>query len=262
MTRFYAGIDLGSISTDVVVVDDSGAVKGFAIELTGAESQKSAGRAMEGALAKAGVSREKITLVAATGYGRERAEADMKITEITCHGRGAYETFKQARTVIDIGGQDTKAIRLDGRGKVENFAMNDKCAAGTGRFLEVMARAMEIEVGEMGRLDRDSVKQLRVSSVCTVFAESEIVGLLARGEKREDVIRAVHNSVAERIFGLASRVGLEAPLVLTGGVAKNQGMRRALEEKTGMVILVPEEPQIIGALGAALIARERDRETA
>jgi predicted CoA-substrate-specific enzyme activase len=206
--------------------------------------------------------RDQVLKTVATGYGRERADADYKVTEITCHGRGAHQVFPQAQTVIDIGGQDSKAIRLDSDGRVVNFAMNDKCAAGTGRFLEVMARAMEIEVSQMGELDRSAAleksrKRLHVSSVCTVFAESEIVGLLARGEKREDVIHAVHNSVAERVFGLVSRVGVAPPIALTGGVAKNRGMQRALEEKIGLSILVPEEPQIMGAFGAALIAKER-----
>jgi (R)-2-hydroxyacyl-CoA dehydratese activating ATPase len=258
MGGYFAGVDIGSISTDVVIVDDSGKIMGYAIEATGAEGKKAMERAFREALEKARVQHGQIAKVVATGYGRERADADFKVTEITCHGRGAFQVFPSARTVIDIGGQDSKAISLDERGRVLNFVMNDKCAAGTGRFLEVMARAMEIEVSEMGELDLLSRKPLAVSSVCTVFAESEIVGLLARGEKREDVIHAVHNSVTERIFGLASRVGLRPELALTGGVAKNRGIKRALEEKTGINILVPEEPQIIGAFGAALIAIEKE----
>jgi len=259
MTKYFAGIDIGSISTEVVVVDDAGKILGYGIELTGAESAKAVDRAMSQALAQAELKRDQFKRLAATGYGRERAEADYKITEITCHAQGAFTIFPEARTVIDIGGQDSKAIRLDERGKVSNFAMNDKCAAGTGRFLEVMARAMEIEVSRMGELDGKSRNHLHVSSVCTVFAESEVVGLLARGEKREDIIHALHNSVAERIFGLAHRVGIAPRLVLTGGVAKNQGMKRALEEKTGMSILIPEEPQTVGAFGAALLARAREQ---
>ena len=258
MTNYFAGIDIGSISTEVVVIDDRGQILGYDIEMTGAESKKALDRAMLQALAQAGLERGQITKTAATGYGRERAGADYQITEITCHGRGAFAVFPEARTVIDIGGQDSKAISLDERGRVQNFAMNDKCAAGTGRFLEVMARALEIEVSRMGELDGQSRNQLHVSSVCTVFAESEVVGLLARGEKREDIIHGLHNSVAERVFGLAHRVGIQPRLVLTGGVAKNQGMRRALEEKIGMSILIPDEPQIMGAFGAALLARERE----
>jgi len=258
MSSYFAGVDIGSISTEVVVVDESGKILGYAIELTGAEGKKAMERAFRQALEKTGLERKQISRVVATGYGRERAEADHRITEITCHGRGAFSVFPSARTVIDIGGQDSKAISIDDQGRVLNFVMNDKCAAGTGRFLEVMARAMEIEVSEMGELDRRSDKQLAVSSVCTVFAESEIVGLLSRGEKRENVIHAVHNSVTERIFGLASRVGIIPELALTGGVAKNRGIRRALEKKAKTKILVPEEPQIIGAFGAALIAIEKE----
>ena len=257
MTKYFAGIDIGSITTEVVIVDDDGKIKGYAIELTGAESKKAMEKAFAQALEKAGLLKENVRKVVATGYGRERANADLKITEITCHARGVSEIYKDARTVIDIGGQDSKAIRLDDKSRVINFQMNDKCAAGTGRFLEVMARALEVEVSEMGALERKSQKQLLVSSVCTVFTESEIVGLLARGEKREDIIRAVHNSVAERIYGLVSRVGIEPAIVASGGVAKNSGVIRALEEKIGMKLLVPDEPQIMGAYGAALIAREK-----
>jgi len=259
MKNYFAGIDIGSISTEVVIVDQGGKIRGYAIELTGAESRKAVERAFTRALAQAKIKREDLLKVVSTGYGRERAQADWKITEITCHGRGVYEIFKNARTIIDIGGQDSKAIRLDETGRVINFQMNDKCAAGTGRFLEVMARALEVEVSEMGELEKKSQKQLQVSSVCTVFAESEIVGLLARGEKREDIIRAVHNSVAEKIYGLASRVGIEPEPALSGGVAKNSGIARALEDKIGMKLLVPEEPQIMGAYGAALIAREKSQ---
>ncbi len=257
MIKYYAGIDIGSISTEVVIVDADGKIAGYAIELSGAESAKALERALVRALEQAGLKREDLLAKVATGYGRERAEAEYKVTEITCHARGVAQLYREARTVIDIGGQDSKAIRLDLNGKVANFQMNDKCAAGTGRFLEVMARALEVEVGEMGALEKKSRKQLRVSSVCTVFTESEIVGLLARGEQREDIIKAVHDSVAERVYGLVSRIGIEPEIALTGGVAKNGGVVRALAEKFGRELLVPEEPQIMGAYGAALIAAER-----
>ncbi len=257
MPQYYAGVDIGSISTEVVLIDEKAEVISYAIELSGADSKKALARALESALSQAGIKREQIEKMVATGYGRERAGADEVITEITCHARGAFHLFPSARTIIDIGGQDSKAIRIDEQGKVINFQMNDKCAAGTGRFLEVMARALEVEVSEMGELEKKSSKDLRVSSVCTVFAESEVVGLLARGEKREDIIKAVHNSVVERIFGLASRVGIEPDVVVSGGVAKNQGVIRALKDKLGFEPLVPDEPQIIGALGAALLAKER-----
>jgi len=255
--RYFAGVDIGSISTEVVIIDEQGEIKGYGIELSGAESKKAEERAFKSALKSAGLARKDMVQVVATGYGRERASADFKITEITCHAKGAHLLYPSVRTIIDIGGQDSKAIRIDEQGKVIHFQMNDKCAAGTGRFLEVMARALEVEVSELGALEKKSKKDLKVSSVCTVFAESEVVGLLAKGEKREDIIRALHSSVAERIFGLASRVGIEPEIALTGGVAKNQGMIRALEEKVGRKILIPIEPQIIGAFGAGLLAKEK-----
>ena len=256
MKKYFAGIDIGSISTEVVIVDDRGKIQGYAIELSGADSRKAQDRAFAEALKQAGLKQTDLQKIIATGYGRERANADSNVTEITCHSRGVFEIFPQVRIIIDIGGQDSKAIRVDEKGKVINFQMNDKCAAGTGRFLEVMARALEVEVSEMGEMEKASKKKLQVSSVCTVFTESEIVGLLARGEKREDIIRAVHNSVAERVFGLVSRVGIEPEIALSGGVAKNSGVARALSEKLNRQILLPEEPQIMGAFGAALIAME------
>ena len=256
MEKLYAGVDIGSISTEVVLIDREKNLRGYAIELTGAETGKALERAMESALAQAGAKREQIQRIVATGYGRERANADGQITEITCQAKGAFHLFPRARTIIDIGGQDSKAIRIDAQGRVLAFQMNDKCAAGTGRFLEVMARALEVEVSEMGELEKKSQRKLQVSSVCTVFAESEVVGLLARGEKREDIIRALHNSVAERVLGLVSRVGAEPEIVISGGVAKNSGVVRALSERLGRKLLVPEESQIVGALGAALFALE------
>jgi len=160
------------------------------------------------------------------------------------------------RTVIDIGGQDSKAIKVGKNGRVVEFAMNDRCAAGTGRFLEVMAKALEVRLEDLGELSLKSRKKARISSICTVFAESEVISRISEGTPKVDIIAGIHEAIANRIFGMASRVRIEKDLVLTGGVAKNRGVVKALEEKVGFKILVPKEPQIVGALGAAVIARE------
>jgi predicted CoA-substrate-specific enzyme activase len=247
--KFFAGM----------IVDESGKPAAQSVVATGAESLRAIEAALAQALNQARIQRDRLAYIISTGYGRERVEfGDGRITEITAHGRGALSLFPGTRTVIDIGGQDSKVIRLDEAGRVINFQMNDKCAAGTGRFLEVMARALEVDVAQMGELSLNSRNPLRVSSVCTVFAESEVVGLIARGEKREDILRAIHAAVADRTQGLAGRVGLKPEVTLSGGVAKNKGVVRALEERLGFKVNIPQEPQTTGALGAALIARDRE----
>ncbi len=253
----YAGIDIGSLSTDVVLLGPAGDPAGTAVVPTGASSRKACAEALSRALSMAGATIGEIAYTVSTGYGRELVpNADLKVTEITCHARGARHLFPEARTVLDIGGQDSKVIRLSEDGKVSDFAMNDRCAAGTGRFLEVMARALEMDLEEMGPRSLGSRRTLLVSSMCTVFAESEVVSLIAAGEAPEDIARGIHLAIAERICALAERVGVVSPAVLTGGVAKNPGARRALEERLGVPLLAPEDPQLTGALGAALIARE------
>ncbi|MBI5420458.1 MAG: 2-hydroxyglutaryl-CoA dehydratase [Deltaproteobacteria bacterium] len=256
----YAGIDVGSLSTDAVLLDAKGKVAGYAIVATGASTRKASEEAMSLALSRARGAATDIAITVATGYGREMVPfADMKVTEITCHARGARHLFPGAATVLDIGGQDSKVIRLTRDGKVADFAMNDKCAAGTGRFLEVMARTLEMDLEEMGPRSLASRKALSVSSMCTVFAESEVVSLIASGASPEDIAWGIHLAIANRIAALAERVGCADPAVMTGGVAKNPAARKALEERFGIPLLVPEEPQLAGALGAALIARERSR---
>jgi predicted CoA-substrate-specific enzyme activase len=178
------------------------------------------------------------------------------ITEITCHARGAFFVHPETRTVIDIGGQDSKVIRLDGQGRNVDFQMNDKCAAGTGRFLEVMAHALEVNLEDLGGLSLSAQRTIQISSMCTVFAESEVVSLIAENQPKEVIIRGLHDAIADRILGLVRRVGVEEKVTLTGGVAKNEGVVRALEERLAVRLFVPPEPQIIGALGAALLARE------
>jgi len=255
---WFAGVDVGSISAESVIVDEEGRVVGQAIGATGADSAAAAGRTFAEALEQAGLEPSQIGRVVSTGYGRERVSfAHDKITEITCHGRGALHLFPEARTVIDIGGQDSKAIRVDERGRVMSFQMNDKCAAGTGRFLEVMARALEVDLIEMGPLALESKNRVSVSSVCTVFAESEVVGLIHQGVDKRDIIRGIHAAIADRTRSLVGRVGITPELVMSGGVAKNPGVVAELEERIGCRLRLPPEPQIVGALGAAVIAAER-----
>lgn len=256
----YAGIDVGSLSTDVVLLDAAGAVLGSAITATGASTRKAAREAMEAALSAAGGRADDIVCTVATGYGRGMIEtADLRVTEITCHARGARHLFPGALTVLDIGGQDSKVIRLSHEGKVADFAMNDKCAAGTGRFLEVMARTLEMDLEQMGGRSLLASRSLPVSSTCTVFAETEVVSLIASGAAPDDIAWGVHLAISDRIAALAERIGVVPPAVMTGGVAKNPAARKALEDRFGLRFLVPEEPQLAGALGAALIALERSR---
>lgn len=251
-----AGIDVGSLSAEVVILKDDRIVN-YVILPTGSNSKAAAERAMEAALGAAGLRREELACIVATGYGRVNIPfAHKKITEITCHGRGAFFLDPSARTVIDIGGQDSKAIRLNEAGKVLDFAMNDKCAAGTGRFLEVMAQALEVPLDELAALSGRAARAVSISSMCTVFAESEVVSLIAQGLPREEIARGLHEAVAERTAGLVYRIGMEEAVLMTGGVAKNAAVVRALEAKLKTKILIPPEPQITGALGAALLARD------
>lgn len=252
----FAGIDIGSLTAEAVIVDQ-GEIIQYTICATGSNSRKAAEKAMKVALQEAGLVSSDIEYLVATGYGRVSIEfADKCVTEITCHGRGAYFWNSEVRTVIDIGGQDSKVIRLNDAGRVVDFAMNDKCAAGTGRFLEVMAHALEVELAGLSELSDKAKNAVSISSMCTVFAESEVVSLIARGLPREDIARGLHQSIAERTAGLVKRVGLEESVMMTGGVACNSAVVRALNEKLNTTIIIPPEPQIAGALGAALLAEE------
>lgn len=254
-----AGIDIGSLSTDAVVLSGE-RILGYAIVPTLSSSELAAQSAYDTALQAAGLARDEVTAVVATGYGRGSIDfADRAITEITCHAVGARRLFAGARTVIDVGGQDSKVIRLGADGRVEDFSMNDKCAAGTGRFLEVMARSLDTQLESLGSLSERSTREIRISSTCTVFAESEVVALVAKGAAKEDIIRGLHRSVAQRIYAMVTRLRAGPPFVMTGGVAKNRGVVLAIEECLGHALLVPEEPQIVGALGAAIIAGRGDK---
>jgi predicted CoA-substrate-specific enzyme activase len=255
---FVAGIDIGSLTAKAVILDDESRVMGQALTPTGAFSQKAGESAFKMALAKAELNASDISYVLATGYGRKNIPfAHAEMTEISCHAKGAHRLFPEARTIIDIGGQDSKAIALNESGMPVNFIMNDKCAAGCGRFLEVMARALETNVEKMGELSLRSTKNIQISSMCTVFAESEVVSAVANKCDRNDIINGIHHAIAKRISIMVDHVGLVERVVMSGGVAKNIGVVRALESVLGTTLLIPEEPQLVGALGAALIALEK-----
>ena len=255
--KFFAGIDIGSLTCDAVIIDDSGKVTAYEVAPTGARSRAAGEKALAAALAQVGIAKGDVAGLVATGYGRELVDGRTRaVSEITCHARGALRLFPGTRLVLDVGGQDSKAIRIAPDGRVRDFAMNDKCAAGTGRFFEVMARALEIDLDELGPRALQSLKTLNLSSVCTVFAESEVVGMVARGETVEDIAAALCAVAAEKVVALAHRVGIESPVTVTGGVPKNIGFLRALESQLGLKVNLPEEPQIVGALGAALIGAE------
>jgi (R)-2-hydroxyacyl-CoA dehydratese activating ATPase len=252
---YYAGIDIGSLSTETVILDEAGRVVSYDISATGANSRLSGEQSFARALERGEVSAEGIRFVVATGYGRISLPIATKtVTEITCHARGARHLFPKTRTILDIGGQDSKVIRLAEDGKVADFAMNDKCAAGTGRFLEVMARALEVDLDEMGPLSLRSTELIPISSMCTVFAESEVISLVAQSKPREDILNSIHHSICTRIVAMLDRIGLEPELTMTGGVAKNLGVVEHIRSQAEMEPNVPQEPQIVGALGAALIA--------
>ncbi len=256
--KFFAGLDVGSLSTDAVIVDPDGQVASYCIIETGANSSQAAAAALEQCLTEAGLAREALACLVATGYGRVSVDfADYKVTEISCHASGARALFPQVGTVIDVGGQDSKVIRVDGQGKVVDFTMNDKCAAGTGRFLEVMAAKLGLSLDQLGPLSTAAQREEKISSVCTVFAESEVVSLVAQDKDRAEIVRGLHRAIAQRVGAMASAVGVVPQVVMSGGVAKNQGVVELLSQKLAQPVLVPPEPQIVGALGAALTARQR-----
>jgi predicted CoA-substrate-specific enzyme activase len=254
-----AGIDVGSSSTKVVLLDEKQNILARNIIPSGGRFVSSSERCYETALNAAGVGRDSVRLIIATGYGRKRVPFPSKdITEITCHAKGVHFLLPKTRTVIDIGGQDSKVIKLKETGKIDTFVMNDKCAAGTGRFLEVIARALEVDLNDMRELHLKSKKIVPLSNFCTVFAESEVISLMAQGHEIPDIIRGINSAVASRIIALMNRVSGGEVISLTGGVAKNQGVIFEMNEQlNGKKLSIPEEPQTTGALGAALLALER-----
>jgi predicted CoA-substrate-specific enzyme activase len=259
MAQFHAvaGVDIGSLATKTVILSN-GKILGSSNIRTGIDVIENGENGLKTALENAGLKKGDLTYIVATGYGRISAPyAEKTITEITCHARGVHYMHPETRTIIDMGGQDCKAIRLNENGNVTDFAMNDKCAAGTGRFLEVMANVFKVSLEELGPLALKATQVLSVSSTCTVFAESETVSLLARGEKPENIIIGIHHAIANRINGMFARVGIESDVFFSGGVAKNIGMRKALEDVMKIRLVEPKyDPQLAGALGAAVLASE------
>jgi len=253
----FVGVDIGSLTTKAVAYSPSGIIVTAMIP-TGVIPEKSGREILENVLASADVSRKEVNAVVATGYGRITAEyADKTITEITCHAKGAHYLHASTRTIVDIGGQDCKVIRLDEDGNVADFAMNDKCAAGTGRFLEVISQVFKISLEEMGTLAQSEAPLVPINNTCTVFAESEIISLLARGERAESILKGVFRAIASRVSGIAARIGVDGDVFFSGGVAKNCGMVAALEEVLQCPIVSLEfDPQLVGALGAAVLASE------
>ncbi len=251
----YAGIDVGSLSAETVFIDEAKRIVTFNILPTGPNSRLAAEESFRRALKDAGVDEKAIGFVVATGYGRISIPfAGKRVTEISCHGMGAHHLFPDTRTVIDIGGQDSKVIRVDETGKVADFTMNDKCAAGTGRFLEVMAGALDVPLDRMGAVSLEATQDIAISSVCTVFAESEVVSLVAQGKPVADILKGLHTAIVNRVWSMVKSVGTSGGVTVSGGVAKNQGVVKLLEAKLGRRINVAPEPQIVGALGAALLA--------
>jgi len=254
-----AGIDIGSITTEALLFDNEKGVLGYTILQTGADSKKSAELALEKALALPARQASDIAYTIATGCGRKRASfAQQAVTEITCIAKGVNYLFPDARTIIDIGGQDTKVIRIDEKGRVVEFEMNDKCAAGTGRFIEVMAKALNVDLDKIGDISLNHRKELAISSICTVFAESEVISLVSEGEELEDILYGIHKAIADRTMGLINRLGgAQKEVIMAGGVAKNSGVVKALERTLDTQLKIHVEPQIVGALGAAIIALEK-----
>jgi len=249
------GIDVGSISTKAAVVED-GRLIADSVILTGYNARLAGEKVFDDILEQNGLSRAAIDNIVATGYGRNSVTfADQAVTEITCHAAGAHCLDSGIRSVIDIGGQDSKAIAVSDSGTPLDFAMNDKCAAGTGRFLEVMARALEVDLDNFGNLSLQAQQPAAISSLCTVFAESEVISLISKGEKRENIIAGIHEAIAARTVAMDNRVGFKPGIMMTGGVAKNIGVVRALEQKIAHDIAVSDKSQVTGAIGAAIIAQ-------
>ncbi|MFQ6051971.1 MAG: acyl-CoA dehydratase activase [Candidatus Hydrothermarchaeota archaeon] len=253
-----AGVDIGSTTAKALVFSDR--VEGHSILLTGVDPKSAGEKALNLALEDANYKRNDLEYVVATGYGRISAPfANKTVTEITCHAKGAHYLIPDVSTVIDIGGQDSKAIKIDERGNVIDFIINDKCAAGTGRFLEFISEyVLNVPIEELGKISLNATKECKISSTCTVFAQTEVVSLLADGEKPENIVAGLHYAVASRIGSLAKHIGASEPLILTGGVAKNIGVKKSLENYLNLkTTQIPNnfDSQLVGALGAALIAR-------
>ncbi|MCQ2553168.1 MAG: acyl-CoA dehydratase activase [Clostridia bacterium] len=257
--EYYLGIDVGSTASKCVIINENKEIVSSEIISSGTGTSGPR-RALEGAMGKLGISKEDIKCTTATGYGRNSFEgADYIISELSAHAIGVHECFPEAKTVIDIGGQDAKAIHIGKTGKLENSVMNDKCAAGTGRFLDVMAKILELDINELGPTDEKAESTVAISSTCTVFAESEVISQLANNVDIPALVRGINESVAARTAGLVKRLGVEEPVVMSGGVARNSGVVKALEKELGVKIEVSDIQQLNGAFGAALYGLSKEK---
>jgi len=252
---YAAGVDVGSTQTKAVIIDEQKRIVSRALTETGANVIRAAENAFAEALAAGDLREEEVEYVVGTGYGRYKVTfGNTQVTEISCHGRGAVHMFPQTRTVVDMGGQDTKAIRVSPAGEIVDFCMNDKCAAGTGRFLGAASAALDIPLPELGPTALQGERPVKISTTCTVFAESEVLSWLGKGKKIEDILLGVHQSIAARSAGLLRRVGIEDEVTFTGGVAKNTAMIATLNERLELQVNVSDDSHYMGALGAALFA--------
>jgi predicted CoA-substrate-specific enzyme activase len=255
--RYFGGVDVGSTQTKAIIIDENRAVVGRALQDMETSMKTVAQDAFDAALADAGIRADQVVRVAGTGYGRYNVSfGDEQVTEISCHARGAIALFPGTATVIDIGGQDTKAISVKPDGQVADFTMNDKCAAGTGRFLGAASYALEMPLSALGPLALKSQNPVRITTTCTVFAESEIISHLAKGILPEDVLMGVHQAITSRCVSLARRVGIHSEVTFTGGVSRNVAMVRLIEDAVGTKVNVSPDAHYCGALGAALFAHE------
>jgi len=255
LTNYFAGIDIGSTMTKALILNHG--IVASIIGPTGPEQRRLANKVMEEALSQAALPLKAMTYIVATGYGRINVPfADKQITEITCHAKGITHLFPKAKTIIDIGGQDVKGIKIDTTGKITDFVMNDKCAAGSGRFIEVIADTLGVSLDQVGDLSLQSKNPAKISNICTIWAQQEVAASLAQGIPISDLLAGVHYSLADRICRMVNRLRVEDDVVVTGGGAKNRGLLKALSEQLGLEVLVPEEPLITGALGAAWMGKE------
>ncbi len=255
MTKYYAGIDIGSTMTKAVILQEG--IIASVIGPTGPEHRILANRVMEKALAKAGLPFSSITYIVSTGYGRINVPfADKQVTEISCHAKGISYLFPRAKTIVDIGGQDSKAIKINANGRPIDFVMNDKCAAGSGRFIEVIADTLGLKLEDMGGVSLQSKNPAGVSNVCTIWAQQEVASSLAKGTPVPDLVAGIHRSLADRVARMVKRLRVEPEVIMTGGGAKNIGLVHALAEQLEEDVQVPKEPLLTGALGAALLGRD------
>jgi len=253
---YFAGIDIGSTVTKIVIINEYEEICSLGIGPTGAEHRSFAGKVMNETLSQAGLSMDEILSVIATGYGRINVPfADTQVTELTCHAKGVFSIFPNVGTAIDIGGQDAKGMKIK-KGKLVDFVMNDKCAAGTGRFLEVTADTLGINIERFGEISMQSTDRLKISSTCTVFAQQEMISYISQGVPVENILAGLHDAICSRVARMVHRLKIEPDIVLTGGVARNIGVVKAMKGKLGSEIFVPEDPIITGALGAALLGKE------